>query len=521
MDDLIGSYIQSSKWPDRNSSSRVLRNGSGISLTDGLLANSVEAYKEVNYPSMGITSSNHIVKNMANEDLSVQGHAGTPNIFVDGNMKYEILEDLYPSERLPNQNLGHQFSNSISVNNGTQVRSLSQEKFAVDTAAFQSTLPHSALAISSSIESNSSELSIFPDTLGDGHSITSVPTIWSSMYSSVSAFMEQENMPFSYQGNNNDDEMLRKMRFDNGSFLLGRLSDASLPIKDQNDLHDLSSFSLGQQVNMTAGALLLQKKQDGLHSPFPPEPYMMALNKTAGISSTEQTLPSEGHTTSHQMNCSSTQSQAIPTNGSGCNGVTKPRVRARRGQATDPHSIAERLRREKIAERMKNLQELVPDSNKNDKASMLDDIIDYVKFLQLQVKVLSMSRLGATGAVVPLLTDTQTEGSGNLLLSSSGQGGSDISESDDSLAFEQEVMKLMETNVTNAMQFLQSKGLCLMPIGLATAISPNKGSSTAVAPDAGKLTMRRSSKFGGCDGTSVKEAHQLDNKATLSDCKPH
>ncbi|KAF3579242.1 hypothetical protein DY000_02034310 [Brassica cretica] len=67
---------------------------------------------------------------------------------------------------------------------------------------------------------------------------------------------------------------------------------------------------------------------------------------------------------------------------------SRTKVRARRGQATDPHSIAERLRRERIAERMKALQELVPNGNKTDKASMLDEIIDYVKFLQLQVKVL-------------------------------------------------------------------------------------------------------------------------------------
>ena len=65
---------------------------------------------------------------------------------------------------------------------------------------------------------------------------------------------------------------------------------------------------------------------------------------------------------------------------------------------------------------------------------MLDEIIDYVKFLQLQVKVwlstvfetstgsfpflddklawfqvLSMSRLGSPGAVLPLLTESQTE----------------------------------------------------------------------------------------------------------------
>ena len=36
---------------------------------------------------------------------------------------------------------------------------------------------------------------------------------------------------------------------------------------------------------------------------------------------------------------------------------------------------------------MKALQELVPNSSRVDKAAMLDDIIEYVKFLQLQVKV--------------------------------------------------------------------------------------------------------------------------------------
>ncbi|XP_058111562.1 basic helix-loop-helix protein 80-like [Magnolia sinica] len=35
-------------------------------------------------------------------------------------------------------------------------------------------------------------------------------------------------------------------------------------------------------------------------------------------------------------------------------------VRARRGQATDSHSLAERVRREKISERMKLVQGLVP-----------------------------------------------------------------------------------------------------------------------------------------------------------------
>ncbi|KAF2284556.1 hypothetical protein GH714_026957 [Hevea brasiliensis] len=62
-------------------------------------------------------------------------------------------------------------------------------------------------------------------------------------------------------------------------------------------------------------------------------------------------------------------------------------VRARRGQATDSHSLAERVRREKISERMKLLQDLVPGCNKvTGKALMLDEIINYVQSLQRQVE---------------------------------------------------------------------------------------------------------------------------------------
>ncbi|GAA0157282.1 hypothetical protein LIER_14585 [Lithospermum erythrorhizon] len=66
-------------------------------------------------------------------------------------------------------------------------------------------------------------------------------------------------------------------------------------------------------------------------------------------------------------------------------------VRARRGQATNSHSLAERARREKISERMKFLQDLVPGCSKvTGKAIMLDEIINYVQSLQQQVEFLSM-----------------------------------------------------------------------------------------------------------------------------------
>ncbi|KAG2706849.1 hypothetical protein I3760_05G121500 [Carya illinoinensis] len=64
-------------------------------------------------------------------------------------------------------------------------------------------------------------------------------------------------------------------------------------------------------------------------------------------------------------------------------------VRARRGQATNSHSLAERVRREKISERMKFLQDLVPGCSKvTGKAVMLDEIINYVQSLQRQVEIL-------------------------------------------------------------------------------------------------------------------------------------
>ncbi|KAF6147261.1 hypothetical protein GIB67_013082 [Kingdonia uniflora] len=176
----------------------------------------------------------------------------------------------------------------------------------------------------------------------------------------------------------------------------------------------------------------------------------------------------------------SSQSYGVPTAGmnqvpsvgtSGSNPV-KQKVRARRGQATDPHSIAERLRRERIADRMKALQELVPNANKTDKASMLDEIIDYVKFLQLQVKVLSMSRLGGAAAVAPLVAGTSSEGCGDCIQGNGGAKGRTASSSNDSITVtENKVAELMEGGeMGQAMQYLQGKGLCLMPITLAKAI---------------------------------------------------
>ncbi|KAJ9697119.1 hypothetical protein PVL29_009056 [Vitis rotundifolia] len=60
---------------------------------------------------------------------------------------------------------------------------------------------------------------------------------------------------------------------------------------------------------------------------------------------------------------------------------------AKRSRAAEVHNLSERRRRDRINEKMKALQELIPRCNKSDKASMLDEAIEYLKSLQLQVQV--------------------------------------------------------------------------------------------------------------------------------------
>ncbi|KAL3573333.1 hypothetical protein D5086_023946 [Populus alba] len=63
---------------------------------------------------------------------------------------------------------------------------------------------------------------------------------------------------------------------------------------------------------------------------------------------------------------------------------------SKRGRAAEVHNLSERRRRDRINEKMRALQELIPNCNKVDKASMLDEAIEYLKTLQLQVQIMSM-----------------------------------------------------------------------------------------------------------------------------------
>lgn len=73
------------------------------------------------------------------------------------------------------------------------------------------------------------------------------------------------------------------------------------------------------------------------------------------------------------------------------------KIRAKRGFATHPRSIAERVRRTRISERIRKLQELVPNMEKQTSTSdMLDLAVDHIKDLQMQLKMLSDNRAKCT-----------------------------------------------------------------------------------------------------------------------------
>ncbi|KAM0927270.1 hypothetical protein ACQ4PT_002978 [Festuca glaucescens] len=79
----------------------------------------------------------------------------------------------------------------------------------------------------------------------------------------------------------------------------------------------------------------------------------------------------------------------------------------KRGRTAEVHNMSERRRRDRINEKMRALQELIPNCNKIDKASMLEEAIEYLKTLQLQVQM--MSTMGTAGLCMPPMLAMQMQ----------------------------------------------------------------------------------------------------------------
>ncbi|XP_051132931.1 transcription factor UNE10 isoform X2 [Andrographis paniculata] len=88
-------------------------------------------------------------------------------------------------------------------------------------------------------------------------------------------------------------------------------------------------------------------------------------------------------------------------------GNGKSSVSTKRSRAAAIHNQSERKRRDRINQRMKTLQKMVPNSSKTDKASILDEVIDYLKQLQAQVQMLSRMNMPMPQMMLPQLAAFQ------------------------------------------------------------------------------------------------------------------
>ncbi|GJM96478.1 hypothetical protein PR202_ga13317 [Eleusine coracana subsp. coracana] len=176
--------------------------------------------------------------------------------------------------------------------------------------------------------------------------------------------------------------MHQKMGFNSGPYRIGPYS---MELEERPELCRSSTGTFSQSIQMSDEHSGGVKKRKGIDD-------CVTLSQNVGNQQTEGSSQPERNSMEdgNRKISPKLQSKEDSSDGDG----TKEdyvHIRAKRGQATNSHSLAERLRRKKISERMKLLQDLVPGCNKiTGKAVMLDEIINYVQSLQRQVEFLSM-----------------------------------------------------------------------------------------------------------------------------------
>lgn len=160
----------------------------------------------------------------------------------------------------------------------------------------------------------------------------------------------------------------------------GEISGCNYYCKPANDAHEKISISNADKNHSVAES----KKR-----PF--DQTSAAHNSTISRRAHLQGHASKSELSSSKSVCGSSIRTAKSSSpnplGPALNTNLKPR--ARQGTANDPQAISARNRRERINARLKTLQELVPNGSKVDLVTMLEKAVNYVKFLQLQLRVLS------------------------------------------------------------------------------------------------------------------------------------
>ncbi|XP_009762879.1 transcription factor UNE10-like [Nicotiana sylvestris] len=152
----------------------------------------------------------------------------------------------------------------------------------------------------------------------------------------------------------------------------------------------------------------------------------------------------------------------------------------KRSRAAATHNQSERKRRDRINQRMKTLQKLVPYSSKTNKASMLDEVIEYLKQLQAQVQAMSRMNNNMSPMMLPNMAIMQQQQQQHLQMSMMASMGMGMGMAGFNGA-------LSHPNIT-AMPSLLHPTASFMPI--PTGVSPGSGdrninaaSTSSLVPD--------------------------------------
>ncbi|KAI3699480.1 hypothetical protein L2E82_43825 [Cichorium intybus] len=181
--------------------------------------------------------------------------------------------------------------------------------------------------------------------------------------------------------------------YDN-SFMQSGSGSRFLSFEENEEQPYSSSLSPGQLMNLGSGSFdsirLLESMNCIQSGSIKENNHHEELESFAwpNTSSSDNYLASQ-ESSFHKRTHSGESEQAFKKQCTTNTATKKTKQKSTPVEPKDPQSIAAKNRRERISERLKVLQDLVPNGSKVDLVTMLEKAISYVKFLQLQVKVLA------------------------------------------------------------------------------------------------------------------------------------
>ncbi|KAM7265102.1 hypothetical protein ACFE04_002785 [Oxalis oulophora] len=178
------------------------------------------------------------------------------------------------------------------------------------------------------------------------------------------------NLPFLSQDSDVDDHSIPLVVSSNDSSLMS----IDLSMKDRTREH-----SLPVQAQREDGSIDNPKKRSRA------QVHVEKNKRTKKMNNTKEDGNDSVDDNQALRNCSSDDDSNNSSKDVQANGKT----RVSKGSSSDSQSIYARKRRERINERLKVLQNIVPNGTKVDISTMLEEAVQYVKFLQLQIKMLS------------------------------------------------------------------------------------------------------------------------------------